>query len=233
MVVIAVIGILSALVLSGISSTKEKAKRIRCLNNLKQFITASHLHANDNEDKVLFGLDNNNGPLSTSITAGINSHTINISDETMEALRESAGDTNIVYCPGFDHGWMQPYAHNKYGYLIGYNYLGGHKFSTSNYSEYAAWKSPQSLADDPSLALVSDANHWATQDKWTIAPHGSRGAITQGGGSFVRGKGEPSVDIGAAGGNVGLLDGSVGWKPINQMKAHIASTHDAKYIGAW
>ena len=74
MVVIAVIGILSALVLSGISSTKEKAKRIRCLNNLKQFITASHLHANDNEDKVLFGLDNNNG--STSRVGGGYKHCV-------------------------------------------------------------------------------------------------------------------------------------------------------------
>src|SRR6266851_5642115 len=101
LVVISVIGILTAMLLSAFASAKEKSRRICCLNNLKQFILASHFYGNDNEQKLLFGLDNNNGPQSTSPTSGINSHTINLSDEIMGAIRLHAGNTNIVYCPGF------------------------------------------------------------------------------------------------------------------------------------
>lgn len=230
--VVGVVGILAAIVLSGISSAKERSRRIRCLNNLKQFITACHMYAGDHDDELPSGLDNNNREPIYSARTGINSHTINLSDATMEALREYSGDTNVAYCPGFTHGWISSY-YAKYGYTIGYNYLAGHKFSTSNYSEYASWRSPQQLNEDSSLPLIADANHWATQDKWTIVPHGSRGPITQSGSYFIRGEGLPSETIGAAGGNVGYLDGSVGWKQIGKMKAHIASTHDDKYVGAW
>jgi prepilin-type N-terminal cleavage/methylation domain-containing protein len=232
LVAIAIIGILAAMLLSAFANAKEKSRRIRCLNNLKQFILASHFYGNDNEEKLLFGLDNNNGPQSKSPTAGINSHTINLSDEIMKAIHLHAGNTNIVYCPGFRHGQIRPYT-ELYGYTIGYNYLGGHKFSTTNYSQYAPWQSPQRLSDDSTLPLIADANHWATQDGWTIAPHGKKGPITKGGGFFVPTGGLPSERIGAAGGNVGLLDGSVRWKQIKEMKPHIASTHDDKYIGEW
>jgi hypothetical protein len=215
-----------------LASAKEKARRVRCVNNIKQFITTSHLYGNDSRDKLLFGLDNNNGPSSVSPTAGINSHTINLSDEAMEAIRIIGGDTNIVYCPGFRHGWMSRHK-EAYGYTVGYNYLGAHKFSTTNYSQYEPWQSPQTLADDSSLVLIADANHWATQDGWTIAPHGTRGPIKQAGSFFIKTGGKPSQDIGGSGGNVGRLDGSVRWMPLKAMKPHIASTHDDKYIGAW
>ena len=48
LVVIAVIGILAALILPALSGTKRKAKRIVCMNNLKQMVDADIMSCDDN-----------------------------------------------------------------------------------------------------------------------------------------------------------------------------------------
>ena len=49
LVVIAVIAILAALMVPALSRAKEKARRIGCLNNLKQLILGSHMYAADDD----------------------------------------------------------------------------------------------------------------------------------------------------------------------------------------
>jgi prepilin-type N-terminal cleavage/methylation domain-containing protein/prepilin-type processing-associated H-X9-DG protein len=52
LVVIAIIAILAALLLPALSKSKEQARRIACLNNLKQLQVCHHLYAVDHADRL-------------------------------------------------------------------------------------------------------------------------------------------------------------------------------------
>ena len=60
LVVIAIIAILAALLLPALASAKEKAKRVACKSNVHQAIITVHLYANDWQDLVPDGRDNDN-----------------------------------------------------------------------------------------------------------------------------------------------------------------------------
>jgi prepilin-type N-terminal cleavage/methylation domain-containing protein len=220
LVVIAIIAILASLLLPALASAKERARRVKCKNNIRQLIMAANLYGGDHNDKLPSGLSDNENPLDEHVPV--------ISTPTRKIFIKYAGNFRVLDCPGLgapfntEDGWEEP----NYGFVIGYNYLGSHTNTPWPALEghSAVWTSPQSLSEKAILPLVADLNDWSPGYKKTFAPHGSRGPILR-----DRDPGNPSSDgatsasIGAVGGNVGTMDGSVAWKKITDMKIYRGS----------
>ncbi len=219
LVVIGIIALLASLLLPALVAAKERARRARCLNNVRQFTLAVHLYATDNRDFVPTGASENRNPEDSHIPV--------ISGQTRSNLVAFGGSAKILECPGLGkpfgqtNGWYYP----DYGYVIGYNYLGGHLDTPwPKFGEFTGWPSPQKTIDDPSWVLVTDLNDWSPGYGKTFAPHGWAGPILRDNDAGNESAaGASSQTIGAKGGNVSHLDGSVRWVPIAQMTLHRGS----------
>ena len=235
LVVIAIIAILAALLLPALSNSKERSRRAACVNNVRQFIIAAHLYAGDNEDHLPGG--------STDSRDKNDTHTPILSTETKDKLLKYVSPIRVMDCPNLYASFerlLDWRVHPDYGVAVGYHYLGGHTNTpwkappaTTN-----TWISPQKTSDDPGLTLVADLNIYAYSFMRILAPH------TPGGSKVVdeayfeghpEAFGQTPVDIGAEGGNVGKLDGSVAWKGIRQMRIYRTSQlwEDSGSYGYW
>ena len=219
LVVIAVIAILAALILPVLSNAKERARRAQCTDHLRQFILAVHIYAHENADQVPSGNSENSNPQDSHIPV--------ISSDTRDVLISCGGSPRILECPRLGPPFNQPdgWFYRSYGFVIGYNYLGGHTNTPwPRFKEFSGWTSPQRLSDASSLVLVTDLNDWSPGYGKTFAPHGRSGPILKDGDfSNPSAQGASPKAIGAVGGNIGLLDGSVSWKPIDQMQLYRGS----------
>jgi len=218
LVVIAIIAILAAMLLPALSVAKEKAKRANCQSNLRQLGLALILYGGDNNDKLPDGRRD-----------GGDSHTIWVSTNTFNAIKQYSG-VNMAACPSLTQ-IMGP--SSPYGYVIGYSYNGGHKKPWGGEPAATKWVSPQKFTDNPGLTLAADLNAYADGATWVIAPHTRSGPAMQNGIPFVlTTKTTKPEAVGARGGNVLLLDGSAHWKNIRQMTNHWAYQGGSWY-NAW
>jgi hypothetical protein len=220
-VVIAIIAILAALLLPSLVGAKERARRSSCQNSIRQFSLAVHMYGDDNEQQL---------PTGASNKAVDDDHLPVLSTVTSNAIIQYSGSERIAHCPSFGDWFIKqqaqrPFEEQEYGYVVGYNYHGGHSHTPwPAISGTNTWISPQRLTDDPALVLVSDMNDWSPGYGQTFAPHGKNGPILIGGDySNLNAGGANSADVGAAGGNIGLLDGSVSWKNVSQMHIYRGS----------
>jgi prepilin-type N-terminal cleavage/methylation domain-containing protein len=235
LVVVAVIGILAALMLPALSAAQEKARRAACLNNARQFILAAHMYASDHEDHLpRGGTDNHNSN---------DTHTPILSTAMQETILRYVSPLKVLDCPNLARsferleGWR---LHLDYGIAIGYHYLGGHPNTpwaplpgVTNH-----WVSPQKSSEDPTLVLVADLNIYCYTFQRLLAPHTARGPVVREEPYFEQNPmayEQTPVDIGARGGNVGLLDGSVAWKEVRRMRVYRASQlwENAGAFGVW
>ena len=222
LVVIAIIAILAALLLPALAGAKERARRASCQNSMRQFSLAVHLYGDDNEQFVPTGASNKGAE---------DDHLPVLSTATSTAIVQYTGDERMVHCPSFGDYFIRtqagrPFEEREYGYVVGYNYHGGHTNTPwpalPGYT--STWISPQRLTDNSSLVLVSDMNDWSPGYGHTYAPHGKGGPMLGGlDASNPGASGASPATIGAVGGNVGLLDGSVSWKTIGTMSTYRGS----------
>ncbi len=224
-VVVCMMSVLAAVLLPALASAKEKSKRAICQSNVHQLLYVLTMYAYENEDLLPSSLDN----------LGYY-HSIRLSDETFTNLVALAGSSNIFYCPNVASGGQNSpiTLHDNLGYVIGYNYLANVVQTTLKGND--SWVSPKKITDLPSSELLADPNFWvknsstdpAFQPGLKIAPHGANGAaIVRRSPPPTPGASQPvdSAGIGAVGGNIGFLDGSVRWRNIKQMQTWGASTY--------
>ena len=224
LVVIAIIAILAALLLPALAVAKERARRTSCKNSMRQFSLALQMYGDDNLQRLPSGAPNWPKPANDD-------HLPVISTATSNAIVRYTANALILHCPSFGDWFIQeqanrPFEEREYGHVIGYNYHGGHTNTPWRpiIAGGATWISPQKLTDAPMLVLLSDMNDWSPLDGKTIVPHGKSGMKREGIDPSNQGaSGASSEAMGASGGNVGLLDGSVQWRNIKTMQIYRGS----------
>jgi prepilin-type N-terminal cleavage/methylation domain-containing protein len=233
LVVIAMTGVLMAIMLPALATAKERTRRAVCKGNQRQLLAALQMYGNENGQLLPSSADNKGYY-----------HSIVMSDSTFTNLvgDYAAGESNIFYCPNiaFGSGTGAVAQHNPaFGYVIGYNYLvgSGVTSSTSPDPEVAQQKWPSVGTNE----LLADANYWTPANasigyfpsQMKVAPHTVTGAAMTQGSSFTVGlSGGSSASIGAVGGNIAFSDCSVQWRTLPRMETNAAS-YPASDMGLW
>src|SRR5437870_2652680 len=105
----------------------------------------------DHEDKLPSGASENYNPIDEHIPV--------ISTVTRSNLIHYSGDYRMLECPSMGDPFKQAggWYYADYGFVIGYNYLGGHvETPWPAGGDFEPWVSPQNLTEPSDLPVLTD-----------------------------------------------------------------------------
>lgn len=223
LVVIAIIAVLASMLIPALARAKEKGKRTKCLNNLRQLAIGSTIYANDNRDLLIEARTSGNSWVQIAINppeeAAARSVNLNIS--TGDA-RNTPARNRIWTCPNRPD--FPTYEGQYPQWNIGYQYFGGIK----------RWSNPTGTVPSRSPVRLSQA-----RSTWALAADATMKIDGQwGGGRSIAYKNMPPHENprspGPEGGNHTFVDGSAFWVKFEKMYyIHTWNTGGARIAYFW
>ncbi|MBI1375538.1 MAG: prepilin-type N-terminal cleavage/methylation domain-containing protein [Phycisphaera sp.] len=244
LVVVAIIALLIAILLPSLNRARESARRVVCSSQLHQLALLDITYANENKGYIISGKRDNGVEHTPWISSKMHAYYLTYTGIPEGAVKAPSGGiydkgrSPMLTCPNYGEGFGSTARVVNVGWVIGYNYLGGHpaieKFNHDNPiagSTNGQWQSAISMTDIGTATLWADYNSWSP-DGWTFIAHTNYGPLDIDG-YYNRSVGNTRPEeVGGAGGNVSTLDGAVVWKSLDEMNEHHSHT-SFRYPAYW
>jgi prepilin-type N-terminal cleavage/methylation domain-containing protein len=205
LVVVAIIAILAALLLPALGRAKEKARRVKCLSNLRQVAVACTIYANDNQDRLISCVGT---PGSYWSHLAITSPARDLWASIGLPVQTNAPSGSIWSCPGRPTFPIYDPPYNQW--VLGYQYFGGIDTWNNPAGKFRSCSPVKLSQSKGTWALAADATMkvdgiWGFVERATayedMPQHTARRGMNQ----------VPE------GGNASYADGSAHWTKFQKM----------------